>query len=156
MTPCEIEVLIHCHVSPSRHPRANAPAIQEAIQHFVKNGLIEIVRREGYCDTYKTTKKGEAHIEQLCSMPWPKLGWVGYDGDVILYEDQTTAFLLGGIMDVHMYDFNGEFSQVYKRKCQCGKVVEISTQKDERPEYYTNVFVKCDCGKSVQFILPVN
>ena len=55
-----------------------------------------------------------------------------------------------------MYDFDCEFSQVYKNKCECGKVIEVSTQKDENPEYYTDVFVRCDCGKSVAFILPVN
>ena len=55
-----------------------------------------------------------------------------------------------------MYDFGCEFSQIYKEKCECGKEIEVSTQKDDNPEYYTSVFVKCECGKSVEFILPVN
>ena len=55
-----------------------------------------------------------------------------------------------------MYDFDGEYAQTYEAKCECGKVIEVSTQKDNRPEYYTDVFVKCECGKSVHFELPVN
>lgn len=58
---------------------------------------------------------------------------------------------------IKQHDFNGEYSQVYKSECEnCGAVVEISTQRDDWPEYYTNVFVKCYCGASVYFSLPVN
>jgi hypothetical protein len=55
-----------------------------------------------------------------------------------------------------MYDFDGEFAQTYTEKCDCGEVIEVSTRKDECPEYYTEVYVKCKCGKSVSFMLPVN
>lgn len=55
-----------------------------------------------------------------------------------------------------MYDFNDECAQTYKKRCECGKDIEVSTQKDENPEYYTTVFVKCICGNSVEFDLPVN
>ena len=57
---------------------------------------------------------------------------------------------------VEMYDFGCEFSEVYCESCVCGKVIEVSTQKDEGPECYTEVFVKCECGESVSFSLPVN
>ena len=53
-------------------------------------------------------------------------------------------------------DFGGEYSQEYKANCSCGKEFNISTQEDIHPEYYTDIFVKCDCGESVKFILPVN
>lgn len=66
MTPNEIEVLIHCHVTPTVHPRANAPAVEDAIQRFLKHGLIE--KDDSY---YKTTGRGEVHVKQLCSLPWP-------------------------------------------------------------------------------------
>lgn len=56
----------------------------------------------------------------------------------------------------HMYDFGGEFAQVYKKKCSCGREIEVSTQQDNDPEYYTDVFVRCVCGGSVAFSLPVN
>jgi len=55
-----------------------------------------------------------------------------------------------------MYDFNEEFAQTYKERCECGEVIEVSTQQEQNPEYHTNVFVKCKCGKSVCFLLPVN
>ena len=54
------------------------------------------------------------------------------------------------------YDFGGKHAQTYTEKCVCGKVFEISTKKDFEPEYCTHIFVKCDCGKSVHFELPVN
>lgn len=56
----------------------------------------------------------------------------------------------------HMYDFGGEFSQIHIGKCVCGRVIEVSTQEDRGPEYYTDIFVRCVCGKSVGFELPVN
>ena len=57
---------------------------------------------------------------------------------------------------IDMYDFGGEFQQTYKNTCKCGNKIEVSNQKDQHPEYYTDVFVKCGCGKSVKFELPVN
>lgn len=51
------------------------------------------------------------------------------------------------------YDFRGE----YTRECDlCQKQHTVFTQRDNHPEYYTDVFVKCDCGNHVQFTLPVN
>lgn len=56
----------------------------------------------------------------------------------------------------NMYDFGSEYAQTYKGKCECGNEIEVSTQRDDCPEYKTDVFVKCRCGKSVGFLLPVN
>lgn len=54
-------------------------------------------------------------------------------------------------------DFGGKYAQTYKEKCKaCGHIHVISTQRDNEPEYYTTVFVKCFCGESVLFSLPVN
>ena len=58
--------------------------------------------------------------------------------------------------DRHMHDFGGKYSQVYSNTCECGKVFEVSTQEDAHPEYYTDVFIRCECGKSVRFTIPVN
>lgn len=55
-----------------------------------------------------------------------------------------------------MYDFDKECAQTYTKICECGEKIEVSTQEDNNPEYYTYVYVKCKCGKSVEFILPVN
>lgn len=54
------------------------------------------------------------------------------------------------------YDFGGRFAQTYTNQCECGEEVEVSTQEDNNPEYLTTVFVRCKCGKSVKFNLPVN
>lgn len=53
-------------------------------------------------------------------------------------------------------DFEGRYSQTYKNNCECGNEIQVSTQEDNYPEYYASVFVKCPCGKSVKFELPVN
>ncbi len=79
MTPNDIEVLIHCHVCPAPHPRAEAPAVTQTLRSLEVNGLI--AQREG--GGYRTTKRGQAHIEQLCTMPWPIAAWVNTKGEVI-------------------------------------------------------------------------
>jgi len=79
MTPNDIEILIHCHVSPAVHPRADAPAVKEALRSLEVNGLIEQRDGDGYC----TTKRGQAHMDQLCGLAWPTKAWVGADGKVI-------------------------------------------------------------------------
>jgi len=55
-----------------------------------------------------------------------------------------------------MYDFEGKYAQTYTKECERGDIIEVSTQKDHSPEYYTAVYVRCNCGKSVEFNLPVN
>ena len=57
----------------------------------------------------------------------------------------------------HVYDFGSKYAQTYTEVCPgCGKQFQVSAQRDQSPEYITDVFVKCDCGESVQFNLPVN
>lgn len=55
-----------------------------------------------------------------------------------------------------LYDFGSKCAQTYTSVCKCGRDIEVSTQRDHSPEYYTTVYVKCVCGKSVCFSLPVN
>ena len=57
---------------------------------------------------------------------------------------------------IELYDFGGSHAQTYSKTCTCGRVIEVSTQQDRDPEYYTDIYVKCECGKSVAFSLPVN
>ena len=72
MTPNDIEVLLHCHVSPQPHPRNNAPAVQAAIACFMRDELIEPIvdcpQREGQ-EIYITTAKGKALVAKLCATP---------------------------------------------------------------------------------------
>ncbi len=44
----------------------------------------------------------------------------------------------------------------YKNTCSCEKIHTILTQEDDFPEYHTKVYVHCDCGQYVEFVLPVN
>jgi len=45
----------------------------------------------------------------------------------------------------------------YTKKCPCcGLEQEILTQKDKYPEYYTEVYLKCQCGEFIEFVLPVD
>lgn len=79
MTPNDIEILIHCHVSPAIHPRADAPAVRDALAGMQINELIEPIEGGGYA----TTQRGKAHVEQLCSLAWPMQIWLGANGDRI-------------------------------------------------------------------------
>jgi hypothetical protein len=59
--------------------------------------------------------------------------------------------------ELYMYDFGGGCDQTYSERCSdCGRIHEVSTQRDQNPEYYTDIFVRCTCGGSVEFNLPVN
>lgn len=56
-----------------------------------------------------------------------------------------------------LYEFGSKFAQTYQALCnKCGREIEVSTQKDDHPEYYTEVHVLCGCGGTAHFKLPVN
>lgn len=65
-TPSDLELLIHCHVSPSVHPRATAPAIVDGTTRLLNYGLIERVDRH-----YTTTPRGKFYLEHLLKQPFP-------------------------------------------------------------------------------------
>jgi len=44
----------------------------------------------------------------------------------------------------------------YKKICTCGNMHTILTQRDNRSEYETGIYVLCECKEYVEFILPVN
>jgi len=35
-----------------------------------------------------------------------------------------------------MYNFDEEYAETYKEKCECGNEIEVSTQKDENPTFF--------------------
>jgi len=60
-------------------------------------------------------------------------------------------------MEQESIQVNGFPEWLYKESCKyCGKEHIICTQRDDSPEYYTDVYIKCSCGKFVEFNLPVN
>lgn len=44
----------------------------------------------------------------------------------------------------------------YSQECNCGKHHLILTQHNDKPEYETALYLHCDCGEFVAFVLPVN
>ena len=63
------------------------------------------------------------------------------------------------------YSYKGEvitedqaWRQTYKSNCSHGTEVSLITQADENPEYYTGVYIQCNCGcgESIYFDLPAN
>lgn len=45
----------------------------------------------------------------------------------------------------------------YLGHCEwCDASIEVLTQEDGKPEYYTQVYVRCVCGEYLEFRLPVN
>ena len=54
-----------------------------------------------------------------------------------------------------MYDFDEKYAQTYTKECECGRKIEVSTKRDQHSAYYTHVYVRCECGKSVCVILPL-
>ena len=79
MTPNDLEILIHCHVSSAIHPRLDAPAVNDSIIMLVREGLV-IQRGE---NTWMTTPKGRAHIQQIINLQYPTEQWVGANGEII-------------------------------------------------------------------------
>jgi len=80
MTPNDIEILIHCHVSSQVHPRYDAPAVRATLEKFEEVGLIEKAEGATY---YRTTEMGDAYVRVLCSTPLPTRRWVDQNGNPI-------------------------------------------------------------------------
>lgn len=77
--PSNIEVLLHCHVTPGPHPRAGAPAVEEALDFFMRLGAIEPDGRRGH----RTTALGIAWVKALCRTPMPRRVYVDASGAVL-------------------------------------------------------------------------
>lgn len=82
MTPNDIEILIHCHTTPSAHPRIDTPAVKDSLKTMEDQGLISKEDSEGF---YRTTDKGAVYMTLLCSVPMPKQAWVDHDNNVISF-----------------------------------------------------------------------
>jgi len=80
ITPSDIEVLLHYHTNPAPHPRKLAPAVKEATERFVREGLIELDDEKLYTTT---TDRGKAFVKALCNTPLPTQAWIDGYGNVI-------------------------------------------------------------------------
>lgn len=65
--------------------------------------------------------------------------------------------LVSAISSIDPYDFGGKYACTYQSQCnKCGETIEVSTQEGNASEYETQVYVRCKCGGSAHFSLPVN
>lgn len=56
-----------------------------------------------------------------------------------------------------MEEFDMTFKQEYTQECPtCNMDMTVITQRDNRPEYYAEIWVVCHCGEKLYFELPVN
>lgn len=67
VSPSNLELLLHCHVSPEQHPRLEAKAIKGGLEYLQGHGMIE-----RYDRTWTTTEKGKFYIEYILSIPFPE------------------------------------------------------------------------------------
>ena len=82
MTPNDVEILLHCHSCPVPHPRADAPAVAEALKKFEMLGAI--VNGVGHLEgVYNTTDLGKAWVSAICNVPLPRIVFLGTDGEPI-------------------------------------------------------------------------
>lgn len=81
MTPIQIEFLLHCYYSSEIYRNLDDPAIIEAIADGLKDGLIE--PHKSLTDVYTATRKGSAHVIQICRLPLPIERWVDFTGTPI-------------------------------------------------------------------------
>jgi hypothetical protein len=83
-SPCNIEVLLHCYYSSDAHPREDTPGVQSSYRLLELCSLIEPVYNDKSSENkYRTTERGRAHIQQLCTLPLPSSVWVDSNGKVI-------------------------------------------------------------------------
>ncbi len=82
MTPNDLDVLLHCYVSPSPHPRIEAPAVKQSLDMWQDAGCLTYNSAEA---CYQCTERGNLHVKQLLNIPLPALQelWVDYKGDVL-------------------------------------------------------------------------
>jgi len=82
LTPNALEILIHYFVCPDPHPRFHAPAVKEAISHFLEEGILES-NDSLDLGTYSLTDKGGAWLTIILQTPYPKQVWIDQDNKMI-------------------------------------------------------------------------
>ncbi len=79
MSPLEIGILLHYHISPVdyRDGDFTAPAVRNAIDEFVSNGMLgpSVGGETQYSAAYQITDKGRFYVDALCSVPLPVATW---------------------------------------------------------------------------------
>lgn len=74
MTPDEMDILMHHHISPDRHPRFQAPTVRSAITKFLDDGIFErrqVPYTREFPNIYRLTEKGHAWLTLILGTPCP-------------------------------------------------------------------------------------
>lgn len=85
ITPLHIQLLLHYHCncepySKDNYEHAHSRSVIEFMGHLVVNwGLL--VKDASAESGYRTTEKGAAYVDMLCSVPLPVCKWVAPDTD---------------------------------------------------------------------------
>jgi hypothetical protein len=95
MTPLEIEILMHyrCRAVDYRDGDHSAPAVKEAIEGFIAQGLLT---HHGFCierfddgslrARYAVTDRAIAYLDALCNVPLPVSAWIVPAQERLVFE----------------------------------------------------------------------
>ena len=88
MTPNHLDILIHYYTAPGDHPRIDAPAVEQAVEEFVSDGIlwedrdkIRMGNRPSNCGKYCITEKGRVWLLMILKTPYPTLKKIWIDGN---------------------------------------------------------------------------
>lgn len=133
MTPLEIEVLLHCFVSPDPHPRLYAPAVREAIERFVKLGCLRpIPLSTPEIERWIATDKGRKLVEALQAVE-PVEPMAGDGSSDWQWQWQELELDDAGQVDVAAYRFIRPI--VTLNPDTCGVTVSIEASKGLGPSH---------------------
>jgi hypothetical protein len=79
LTPLHLKLLLHAYSHHEPWPHNGGCAL-EYEQHLVADGLVQLAEHASY---YECTDKGKAHVEQLCTLQFPRPAWIAENGDVL-------------------------------------------------------------------------
>lgn len=72
MTPLQIEMMLHFHLSPVPYPRRSAAA-EDALQWFREEGLVQ--EPASMEKSVSLSNRGRAYVQFLIAMPLPAASW---------------------------------------------------------------------------------
>jgi hypothetical protein len=78
MTPLQIEILLHywSRAEDYRQGDFSAPAVREAIDWFMHEGMLERNMSADRLTSYRTTDRAQAWIRHVTDLPLPTMTWV--------------------------------------------------------------------------------
>lgn len=82
-SPNAIELLLHCMCDPRPYEGLGVATFEEDIKRFVRLGLIRLEKGEGRERIYRTTGLGNAHVNNMCNLQFPRVAYVDEHGKVI-------------------------------------------------------------------------